>query len=100
LGQVYKGEIGRHGRSAGSKKVAVYESEQVWEMAITLSAPLPGSNKTQDTAYVKVNIAMLSSLANDFRTGCNLSLIDLLLFLLERRRGSPGSCRMNPVESI
>jgi hypothetical protein len=27
-------------------------SEQVWQMTIMLSSPLPGSNKTQDTAYV------------------------------------------------
>jgi hypothetical protein len=34
------------------EKVADNDSEQVWRMAITLSSPLPGSNKTQDTAYV------------------------------------------------
>ena len=28
--------------------------EQVWQMAVELSAPLPGSNKTQDEAYVLV----------------------------------------------
>jgi len=33
-------------------KVADNGSEQVWRMTITLSSPLPGSNKTQDTAYV------------------------------------------------
>lgn len=27
-------------------------SEQVWQMTINLSSPLPGSNKTQDTAYI------------------------------------------------
>ena len=34
------------------EKVADNGSEQVWRMTITLSSPLPGSNKTQDTAYV------------------------------------------------
>ncbi len=34
------------------EKVAGNGSEQVWRMTITLSSPLPGSNKTQDTAYV------------------------------------------------
>ena len=34
------------------EKVADNGSEQVWQMTITLSSPLPGSNKTQDTAYV------------------------------------------------
>jgi hypothetical protein len=34
------------------EKVAENGSEQVWQMTITLSSPLPGSNKTQDTAYV------------------------------------------------
>lgn len=34
------------------KKVADNGSEQVWRMTIMLSSPLPGSNKTQDTAYV------------------------------------------------
>ncbi|MGB5844504.1 MAG: hypothetical protein WBD62_18340 [Anaerolineales bacterium] len=33
-------------------KVVDNGSEQVWELAITLSSPLPGSNKTQDTAYI------------------------------------------------
>jgi hypothetical protein len=33
-------------------KVADNSSEQVWRMTIMLSSPLPGSNKTQDTAYV------------------------------------------------
>lgn len=33
-------------------KVADNGSEQVWRMTITLSSPLPGSNKTQDTAYI------------------------------------------------
>jgi len=35
-------------------KVAETATEQVWKMAIDLSAPLPGSNKTQDSAYVAV----------------------------------------------
>ena len=35
-----------------AEKVADNGSEQVWQMAINLSSPLPGSNKTQDTAYV------------------------------------------------
>ena len=34
------------------EKVADNGTEQVWRMTITLSSPLPGSNKTQDTAYV------------------------------------------------
>ena len=34
-----------------AEKVADNGSEQVWQMTITLSSPLPGSNKTQDTAY-------------------------------------------------
>jgi len=34
------------------EKIEDNGSEQVWRMAITLSSPLPGSNKTQDTAYV------------------------------------------------
>ena len=36
------------------EKAADNGSEQVWELAITLSSPLPGSNKTQDTAYVSL----------------------------------------------
>lgn len=35
-------------------KVADNGSEQVWEMSIFLSSPLPGSNKTQDSAYVVI----------------------------------------------
>ena len=35
-----------------TQKVADNGTEQVWQMNITLSSPLPGSNKTQDTAYV------------------------------------------------
>ena len=38
--------------SQAVEKVADNGSEQVWQMTITLSSPLPGSNKTQDTAYV------------------------------------------------
>jgi hypothetical protein len=34
------------------EKVADNGSEQVWQMIINLSSPLPGSNKTQDTAYI------------------------------------------------
>jgi hypothetical protein len=34
------------------EKVADNGSEQVWQMTINLSSPLPGSNKTQDTAYI------------------------------------------------
>ena len=34
------------------EKVANNGSEQVWRMTIALSSPLPGSNKTQDAAYV------------------------------------------------
>lgn len=34
------------------EKVADNGSEQVWQMTINLSSPLPGSNKTRDTAYV------------------------------------------------
>lgn len=36
------------------EKVAETATEQVWKMLISLSAPLPGSNKIQDTAYVAV----------------------------------------------
>jgi hypothetical protein len=36
------------------EKVAESEREQIWKMNITLSAPLPGSNKLQDSAYVAV----------------------------------------------
>ena len=36
------------------EKVAETATEQVWKMLIALSAPLPGSNKIQDTAYVAV----------------------------------------------
>ena len=35
-------------------KVAETATEQVWKMSVSLSAPLPGSNKMQDTAYVAV----------------------------------------------
>jgi len=38
--------------SQAVEKVADNGSEQVWQMTITLSSPLPGSNKTQDTAYI------------------------------------------------
>ena len=38
--------------SQAVEKVADNGSEQVWQMTIMLSSPLPGSNKTQDTAYV------------------------------------------------
>ncbi|MBI9050038.1 MAG: hypothetical protein JEZ00_11500 [Anaerolineaceae bacterium] len=34
------------------KKISETEREQVWQMSILLSAPLPGSNKTEDMAYV------------------------------------------------
>jgi hypothetical protein len=34
------------------EKVADNGSEQVWQMTINLSSPLPGCNKTQDTAYI------------------------------------------------
>ena len=34
------------------EKVADNGSEQVWQMTINLSSPLPGSNKTQDTTYI------------------------------------------------
>ncbi len=33
------------------EKVAETATEQVWKMLVALSAPLPGSNKIQDTAY-------------------------------------------------
>ena len=36
------------------EKLAETATEQIWKMAITLSNPLPGSNKTQDTAYVAI----------------------------------------------
>lgn len=36
------------------QKVADNGSEQVWEMSIILSSPLPGSNKTQDNAFVVI----------------------------------------------
>jgi hypothetical protein len=34
------------------KKVAETESEQIWQVKITLSSALPGSNKLEDTAFV------------------------------------------------
>lgn len=34
------------------EKLAGNGSEQVWQMTIHLSSPLPGSNKTQDTAFI------------------------------------------------
>jgi dephospho-CoA kinase len=37
---------------AHEEKVAESNAEQVWKMNIILSAPLPGSNKLQETAYV------------------------------------------------
>jgi hypothetical protein len=36
------------------EKVAENSAEQVWVIAIVLSSPLPGSNKTKDQAYVVV----------------------------------------------
>ena len=33
-------------------KLAETATEQVWKLSVSLSAALPGSNKTQDTAYV------------------------------------------------
>ena len=30
-------------------------TEQVWKLSVSLSAALPGSNKTQDAAYVAVS---------------------------------------------
>lgn len=41
-------------KAAPIEKVAENSSEQVWMTAITLSSPLPGSNKTQDQAYVTI----------------------------------------------
>ena len=35
-------------------KLADNGSEQVWQLAVHLSAPLPGSNRIQDSAYVVV----------------------------------------------
>lgn len=34
------------------EKVADNGTEQVWQMKVTLSSPLPGSNNTKDTAYI------------------------------------------------
>ncbi len=34
------------------QKLADNTSEQVWQVAVSLTAPLPGSNKTEDIAYV------------------------------------------------
>ena len=34
------------------EKVADNGSEQVWQVNVHLSSPLPGSNKTQDTAFI------------------------------------------------
>ena len=34
------------------RKLADNGGEQVWQVAVSLTAPLPGSNKTEDTAYV------------------------------------------------
>jgi hypothetical protein len=39
-------------RSEAVEKLADNGDEQVWKMSITLSSALPGSNKTQDTAYI------------------------------------------------
>ena len=36
------------------EKLAETDTEQVWKILIELSAPLPGSNKIQDIAYVAV----------------------------------------------
>ncbi len=36
------------------ERAAENKSEQVWITAITLSSPIPGSNKTKDLAYVSV----------------------------------------------
>jgi hypothetical protein len=36
----------------GMEKLSDRGEEQVWKMEITLSAPFPGSNKTEDSAYV------------------------------------------------
>ena len=38
--------------SQSAEKVADKATEQVWRLSIHLSSPLPGSDKTQDTAYV------------------------------------------------
>lgn len=37
------------------KRLAATETEQVWQMKVSLSEPLPGSNKLEDTAYVEVS---------------------------------------------
>lgn len=34
------------------QKLVARNNEQVWKVEVSLSAPLPGSNKTEDTAYV------------------------------------------------
>ena len=36
-------------------KLAETATEQVWKLSVSLSAALPGSNKTQDAAYVAVS---------------------------------------------
>lgn len=36
------------------KQVSATEAEQAWKVEVTLSEPLPGSNKTQEEAYVLV----------------------------------------------
>ena len=36
------------------KLLRVSNTEQVWQMSIQLSAPLPGSNKTEDIAYISL----------------------------------------------
>lgn len=36
------------------KNLKVSNTEQVWQMSIHLSAPLPGSNKTEDNAYISL----------------------------------------------
>lgn len=41
-------------KSVPIEKAAENSSEQVWVTEITLSSPLPGSNKTKDQAYVAV----------------------------------------------
>lgn len=45
-------EINTSARVVQTQKVAETDNEQIWKINIHLSAPLPGSNKVEDVAYV------------------------------------------------
>jgi hypothetical protein len=44
-----------HADSTPISRLAATETEQVWQIKVSLSDPLPGSNKLEDTAYVAVS---------------------------------------------